>query len=129
MEDRGVIARHNVRLREFVPSCRRPTTTYEGKEDESLQACGLSPAKTMVLEVREEGDPWVAFNPNEMIIRVIRWGAGVVDLSDPTSLAPDFVDAPEDMVAVVRVPGDQVRTRFIHSPAVLDACLAFSLVP
>lgn len=105
---RSTCARHNVRLREFVPSCRRATTTYEGRDDETLQGCKLAPAKTMVLEVRQEGEPWVAFNPNEMVLRVIRWLDGAVKLSDPSAFAGETLDVPDELCAVVRVPGDQV---------------------
>jgi hypothetical protein len=96
------ISRHNVRLREFVPSCSRPTTTYSERQlHESLIDVGLSPAKTMALEVRAEGavrvhrclpldvnvpepcceclfhQKWEEFNPNEMVIRVTRWEGGM----------------------------------------------------
>lgn len=54
-------ARHNVRLREFVPSCGRHTTTYTGKDTHTLADCGLAPAKAVVLETRPEGKVCVCF--------------------------------------------------------------------
>jgi hypothetical protein len=104
---RGIpgISRQNVRLREFVPSCSRPTTTYTERQlHEALVTVGLAPAKSMALEVRCEGtvrvsfsgdvrrrcsisvhmavvspwgnQKWEEFNPNEMVIRVTRWEEG-----------------------------------------------------
>ncbi len=47
--------RENVRIREFVPSCARATTTYDAQLSRTLSEAGLAPAKVLVLEVRQPG--------------------------------------------------------------------------
>ena len=47
--------RENVRIREFVPSCARATTTYDAQLSLTLSEAGLAPAKVLVLEVRQPG--------------------------------------------------------------------------
>ncbi len=51
----ATVLRENVRFREYVPSCNRATATYTGKEDSTLQQCGMAPAKVLILETREPG--------------------------------------------------------------------------
>ena len=49
------IAREDVRLRDYVPSCGRCTHAYTGKDGATLVEAGIAPAKVMILETRVPG--------------------------------------------------------------------------
>lgn len=89
------VARENVRLRRYVPGSRRPTDTFGGREDKSLFELGLAPSADLILEVRQSGEEWKEYNPNECVLRVQRWDREANELA----VGPD-------MVASVTVPGE-----------------------
>ncbi len=55
-DEQAAVGRQNVRLREYVPSVRRPGATFEDREGLTLQALGLAPAKVLLLETRAAGE-------------------------------------------------------------------------
>ena len=55
---------------------------------------------------------WEEYNPNEMVVRVARWGAGVT-IRDPNAVSASdggFVEGPANCFAILKVNGDQVWT-------------------
>lgn len=85
------------RLRRFVPSCSRPTETFEDREPLPLHTIGLGNAATMLLETRNADEVFEAFNPNEMVVRLLQW--------DSEANATDSASA-----QMVKVDGDQEAT-------------------
>jgi hypothetical protein len=86
-----------IRLRRYNASNNRLGETFGGRENLSLQECGLSPAATLLLERRATTDaPFVEFNPREMQVRLSLWNTETKS-SDSGSV-------------VVVVPGEEAAT-------------------
>uniref|UniRef100_A0A7S4GIH8 Ubiquitin carboxyl-terminal hydrolase 47 n=1 Tax=Eutreptiella gymnastica TaxID=73025 RepID=A0A7S4GIH8_9EUGL len=88
-----------LRLRKYSRMTGRGGETFTAREAESLLSVGLGPSEEMLLEVRGPAEEWQEYNPDEMMLHVVKWDPRVA------GCAPEGCEQ-----RTVTVPGDQKAT-------------------
>ena len=62
-----------LRLRRWDPVGQRPTSVLGGDGDVRVSSLGLGAEAHAVVEWREEGEEWTAYDPHAMVVTLVRW--------------------------------------------------------
>lgn len=70
--------------------------TYTGKEDQTFDALGIFPLKTLALETKSDDEEFEEYDPDQITLKVIAWKRDIVVLDDQEMDPPKIRISKED---------------------------------
>eukprot|EP00742_Colponemidia_sp_Colp-10_P003548 GILJ01003779.1.p1 GENE.GILJ01003779.1~~GILJ01003779.1.p1 ORF type:complete len:1161 (+),score=247.88 GILJ01003779.1:139-3621(+) len=111
--DLSDISLDNIRLRNYIPFQDIPAETYTGREQMPLEKLKFSSHKSLLLEVKQDGETFQDWNPDEMMLRLAVLDRDTRTLRDPIRVAVsktgDIVGLQTAIEEVTGVPAARQR--------------------
>ncbi|OQR80460.1 hypothetical protein THRCLA_12056, partial [Thraustotheca clavata] len=86
----------NARIRNYSEYISLPQETYEGREDQSLADLHIFAHSNLYLEIKNEGDEWVPYDPTALQLLVRKYIATTPTEPEHFSEPPIHIQVPEE---------------------------------